>query len=422
MNLYTVSKPSDKNNGNEPVVKLGGVSVRYRMAQERIPSLKEFFIRKIKGHIKYQSFWALNEVHLEIMQGEVFGIIGPNGAGKSTLLKVIARVLRPTKGSVYVRGLVSPLLELGAGFDNELTGRENIYLNGAILGFSKANIDNRVDRIIDFAGLRNFIDAPLRTYSTGMIARLGFAVATDVRPDILIVDEILSVGDGEFQTRSFERIQNFKAEGTTILLVSHSLGRVEEMCSRVMWLDHGKIVSLGSAKSVVEEYKVKIRDVEAERLAQGGDIDSMSRWGTSKIKITDVRIKDENGTEQQIYKTGQPLILEMDYDAREPVKSPVFGMSIHRHDGVHITGPNTGFSGQDLGVLNGKGTVIYIIPNLPLLEGLYHFSVAATNQQDTEMYDYHDRAYPFRVINIDGVIKERYGIITLCGEWKHRSL
>ena len=191
---------------------------------------------------------------MQIQRGEVFGIIGPNGAGKSTLLKVVSRVLRPTSGHLHVRGRISPLLELGAGFDPELTGRENVYLNGAILGYSTTEIDECFDEIIEFAGLPEFIDAPVRTYSSGMYARLGFSVATMKRPEILIVDEILGVGDAEFQTKSYERIQRFQGEGTTILLVSHSLERVKELCARAIWLDHGKIIAQGSAEQVVDQY------------------------------------------------------------------------------------------------------------------------------------------------------------------------
>jgi ABC-type polysaccharide/polyol phosphate transport system ATPase subunit len=421
MNLLTISEPALERVSGRPVIQLAGVSVRYRMPRERIPSFKEYAIRWLKREIRYHEFWALRDITLEVNPGEVFGIIGPNGAGKSTLLKVIARVLRPIQGVVRVRGMVAPLLELGAGFDFELTGRENIYLNGAILGFSKQALDQRIEPIIEFAGLRDFIDAPLRTYSTGMVARLGFAVATDQRPDILIVDEILSVGDAEFQTRSFERIQSFQAEGTTILLVSHGLGKVEEMCSRVMWLDHGQIVALGSAKAVIDGYLGRLREDEAERLAQEPEEDALRRWGSRKIEITRVCITNLAGVEQTIFQTGEPLILQIGYIAHEAVLAPIFGVGIHRNDGVHITGPNTSFSGMELGLVEGEGVVTYKVPYLPLLEGLYHFSVAVVNHQDDEIYDYHDRAFSFRVLNPDQAVKERYGLMTMRGSWEHHQ-
>jgi lipopolysaccharide transport system ATP-binding protein len=423
MSLHTGFETSEKENTGPMVIQLKGVSVRYRVPQERIPSFKEYAIRWVKGQINYQEFWALRNIDLEIQKGEVFGIIGPNGAGKSTLLKVVSRVLRPTEGNLRVRGRISPLLELGAGFDPELTGRENVYLNGAILGYSKQEISERFDQIVEFAGLREFIDAPVRTYSTGMYARLGFSVATLKRPEILIVDEILGVGDAEFQSKSFERIQHFQSEGTTILLVSHSLDRVKDMCSRAIWLDHGKIMSLGSADNVVELYLQHTNQIESERLRLATEAgEALRRWGSQRIEICQVKITGEEGHEQNIFQTGEPLTLHMDYEAHELVNFPNFGIAIHRQDGMLVTGPNTAFASFELPSLMGKGRITYKIPYLPLLEGLYHFSVAVVNQKDTETFDYHDRLYPFRVINHRGTIKERYGLVTLNGEWQHQTL
>ncbi len=239
----------------EPVIRVENVSVRYRLPRERITSVKDYAIRMLKRQIHYDEFWALRNISLEVYRGETLGIIGRNGAGKSTLLKLIARVLRPTSGRVWVRGRVAPLLELGAGFDHELTGRENIYLNGTILGFSAADLERRFDRIVEFAGVREFIDLPLRTYSTGMVARLGFAIATDVQPDILILDEVLSVGDQEFQTKSAARMQLLRRHGDAILLVSHALDSVKALCHRVAWLDHGELRAVGSPDTIVAEYQ-----------------------------------------------------------------------------------------------------------------------------------------------------------------------
>jgi ABC-2 type transport system ATP-binding protein len=239
----------------ETCIRLDGVSVRYRLAHERIPSIKEYAIRWLKRRMTYQDFWALRDVSLEVNRGEVFGIVGANGAGKSTLLKVIARVLRPTEGRARVRGRIAPLLELGAGFDGELTGRENVMLNAAILGLSKRETERRFDRIVEFAGIRDFIDAPLRTYSTGMSARLGFAIATDVDPDVLILDEVLSVGDHEFQKKSLDRINSFRERGVTILFVSHALGVVAQMCTRVAWVNGGRVQAIGPAEEVVAAYQ-----------------------------------------------------------------------------------------------------------------------------------------------------------------------
>jgi ABC-2 type transport system ATP-binding protein len=238
-----------------PVIRLEAVSVRYRLPRERIVSIKDYAIRRVKGQITFDEFWALRDVSFEVRKGETLGIIGPNGAGKSTLLKLVAQVLRPTSGRVRVRGRVAPLLELGAGFDPELTGRENVFLNGTILGFREGDVAQRFDRIVDFAGIRDFIDLPLRTYSTGMVARLGFAVATDVQPDVLIVDEILSVGDEEFQRKSGARLAELRRHGDAILLVSHGLESVKRLCHRVAWLDHGRLKAIGPPDEVVEQYR-----------------------------------------------------------------------------------------------------------------------------------------------------------------------
>jgi ABC-2 type transport system ATP-binding protein len=242
--------------GEDPVVvRLEKVSVHYRVPSGGIATFKEYLIRKLQGKVRHHLFLALDEVSLNVNRGEIFGIIGNNGAGKSTLLKLVARVLRPTRGRVWVRGRVAPLLEFGAGFHPELTGRENIFLNGTLLGYSRKQMEDRFDQIVDFAELWDFIDAPMRTYSSGMWARLGFAVATDVQPDILIVDEVLAVGDEAFQRKGMARIKQFQEKGVTILFVSHNMQVIEVMCQRAAWLDHGKIQSLGSATETIENYR-----------------------------------------------------------------------------------------------------------------------------------------------------------------------
>ncbi len=239
----------------ETVIRLQNVYVRYRIPAERIRTLKEYLIRRIlHGEVPYREITALKNVNLEIYNGEVFGLIGENGAGKSTLLKLVARVLRPTMGRVWVKGRVAPLLAMGAGFHQELTGRENVYLNGTLLGLTRREINHRFGRIVDFAELWKFIDAPLRTYSSGMVARLAFSVATDKKPDILIVDEVLSVGDAGFQKKSLERIKTFQKEGATILFVSHSMSVIKSICQRAAWLDHGEIRFIGSADEAIDRY------------------------------------------------------------------------------------------------------------------------------------------------------------------------
>ena len=235
-------------------IRLEKVTLRYRIPRERIGSLKEYAIRRLKRQVAYDDFEALHAIDLSVSAGERVGLIGRNGAGKSTLFRVISRVLPPAEGRVYVAGRIAPILELGLGFHGELTGRENVMLQGALLGFSRAETRRRLDRIVEWAELQDFIDAPIRTFSTGMAARLAFAVATDVDPDILLVDEALSVGDEKFQRKCHERMEGLVARGKTFMLVSHSPSQIRDNCERVLWLHHGRIVLDGPAEAVAEAY------------------------------------------------------------------------------------------------------------------------------------------------------------------------
>jgi hypothetical protein len=251
-----------------------------------------------------------------------------------------------------------------------------------------------------------------------MWARLGFAVATDADPDILIVDEILSVGDAAFQRKSAERIDSFRQRGATILLVSHNMGVIEEMCQRAAWIDHGRLVAAGPVSGVVHQYMDRVRAGESQRMAEHSVVQDANRWGNRKIEITRARLLNARNEEQFIFHTGERLALEIEYTAHQPVTSPVFGVAIHRSDGAHITGPNTGFAGVDLGVVDGRGVIRYVLPALQLLEGSYAFSVATTDREDTEMFDYHDRGLPFQVDNHGHNVRERYGMLALNGEWQ----
>ena len=241
------------------MIKLENVSMRFNLGIERNYSIKEAFISIFdkKRRLKKTEFWALSDVSFEVKKGEVIGLIGSNGAGKSTLLKVVSGVMKPTKGKVTVNGQISPMIELGAGFDIELTARENIYLNGAILGYSKEFINEKFEDIVEFSELRDFLDAPVKNFSSGMIAKLAFSIATVVDPEILIVDEILSVGDIKFQEKSKNKMMEMIKGGTTVLYVSHSLESIEELCDRVVWLEHGKVVKTGNTKEICKEYYKK---------------------------------------------------------------------------------------------------------------------------------------------------------------------
>lgn len=256
MNSLTVSDvrayPADTT--GLPTIQLEGVTVRYRAPEERVHTFKEYMIRRMQRSVRFTDFDALKQIDLQVHSGEIVGIIGRNGAGKSTLLKVVSRVLVPTQGRVCIRGLVSPLLELGAGFHPELTGRENVMLNGTLLGHTSRELEERMDSIIEFAELGSFIEAPLRTYSSGMAARLGFAVATAWRPQILLLDEVLAVGDEAFRRKCQTRMEAFRQGGTTTLMVTHDMQSIRGLCGRAVWLERGKVASIGPADKIVDDY------------------------------------------------------------------------------------------------------------------------------------------------------------------------
>ncbi|MDH7474364.1 MAG: ABC transporter ATP-binding protein [Anaerolineae bacterium] len=398
-------------------IRFDHVSKKFILRRERARSFQELALNLLhrRGNGRREEFWALRDVSFEIAPGETVGVIGPNGAGKSTALKLISRIIEPTSGNIEVNGRIGALLELGAGFHPDLTGRENIYLNGSILGLSRTEIRRKLDDIIGFAELERFIDVPVKHYSSGMYMRLGFSVAAHTDPQILLVDEVLAVGDAAFQRKCLERINDLRRQGVTVLFVSHSVDTVRSLCNRVLWLNEGHLVADDSAEAVVQRYLEHSWGREGDA-GPGGD---EHRWGSGKIRIVRVRLLDGEGRERQQFRTGEPLGVEMQYRAERRVERPVFGLAIHRSDGVHITGPNSRFAGLDILAVEGEGTVTYTIPTLSLLEGLYHISVSAHNWGDTEMYDYHDRMYSFWVLPGEG---ERYGVVTLRGEWSWNGM
>ncbi|HVR97915.1 MAG TPA: ABC transporter ATP-binding protein [Thermoanaerobaculia bacterium] len=253
---------------SEPRIELSGVCLCYRLAKQRLPSIKEYLIHFVKGALSYEKLWALRDIDLKVEPGEIVGIVGRNGAGKSTLLKVISRVLKPTAGDAVVRGSLSPILELGTGFDHELTGFENIYLNALLLGRSRREIDEKLEGIIHFSGLGDFIRAPIRNYSSGMLARLGFSIATAWVPDILILDEVLAVGDAAFTEKCEERVQSFHDAGTTVLLVSHNAQAVRKNCTRCIWLDAGRLRANGPTEEVLAMYRHAGTDPDQRPIGQ----------------------------------------------------------------------------------------------------------------------------------------------------------
>ncbi|HQE92797.1 MAG TPA: ABC transporter ATP-binding protein [Anaerolineae bacterium] len=354
---------------------------------------------------------ALQDISFTIERGTTVGFIGANGAGKSTLLKLIARILEPDSGAVTVKGRVGALLELGAGFHPDLTGRENVYLNASIMGLSRREVDRRFDEIVAFAELERFIDVPVKHYSSGMYVRLGFAVAVNIEPEILLVDEVLAVGDAAFQRKCFDRIDRMRAGGITLLFVSHSADAVRTHCSRAIWLDSGVVRADGTAEAVVQRYTTYAWEKDQGRLQAANG----SRWGTGRIQVTRVQLLNREGEETRLFKTGEPLTVVLHYQAAERIEYPVFGLAIHRSDGVHITGPNTRLAGMEIPYIEGIGQLSYTMDAIPLLPGTYAISVAATSADYTEMFDYHDRLYPFRVHAAEGEMQ--FGMIVLAGRW-----
>jgi lipopolysaccharide transport system ATP-binding protein len=404
----------------QPLIQLRQISKRFAMHRERQRSFQETFIRLFqRKRDRGRQFWALNDVSFEVHAGDCFGIIGSNGSGKSTLLKLITGILEPTSGDIITGGRIASLLELGAGFHPDLTGRENIFLNGSVYGLSRQQMLSRLDKIIDFTELGDFIDVPIKHYSSGMYVRLGFAVAIHIDPDLMLVDEVLSVGDAAFQHKCLDSIGKFRAQGGTLVFVSHDLGTVQSLCNKAIWLDSGQVRAAGQPTDVAMAYLNEVAHREEDKSTgepSQTPEDAQRRWGTGKVRITDVRLCDGTGTPRHIFVTGGVMEVRLRYRAEGRVEEPVFGIAIHHQNGAHLCGPNTDFGGLRIPSLEGEGLVVYRIPALSLLEGAYTVSVAVVDRGDSEMYDYHDRAYPFRVST--GTSRERFGMVTLRGDWQ----
>ncbi|MCB9139763.1 MAG: ABC transporter ATP-binding protein [Caldilineaceae bacterium] len=408
--------PDQNDAAAQPLIELHNLSKRFRI-QEAQRSWRDLFLhlsRRQRDPSDY--FWPLRDVSFTIRQGDAVGVLGPNGSGKSTLLKLIAGILTPTAGSITVRGRVASLLELGAGFHPELTGLENIYLNGSIYGLSREEIDEQLSSIISFAELGDFMNTPVKHYSSGMYVRLGFSVAIHTNPDVLIVDEVLTVGDTHFQNKCMDAIQLFRDRGGTLLLVSHDLSTVQTICNRALWFEGGHIQADGHPVDVIMQYKNSVAERENESGAgYSHELDSSRRWGTGAALITDVKLTNEAGEERSIFYTGEPFIVRLRYAASHPLQNVIFGLALHAQHGTHVTGPNTRTDGLIIPDLAGEGEIVYRVDNLPLIEGGYALSVSLTNGNDSIMYDYHDRAYPFRVYQ--GRSLESHGLIALGGHW-----
>ncbi|MEP6527332.1 MAG: ABC transporter ATP-binding protein [Nocardioidaceae bacterium] len=392
-------------------IEVAHLSKVFRLATERRDSLKERFVR---GRGRHEEFWALRDVTFDVERGTTFGLLGHNGSGKSTLLKILCGIYRPTTGAVTARGRVSSLLELGAGFHGELSGRENVYLNGSILGLSRKQIDAAMERIIDFAGIEEFIDSPVKIYSSGMYVRLGFSIAVTVEPEILMVDEIIAVGDEEFQRKCFDHLFELRRRGTTIVIVSHALGILADLCDQAIWLDHGRARSLGDVRDVVDDYLREVNRKEAEASGADGGHDLGSgpaRLGSGDVRITGVDYLDDSGADTPFLSAGEPCTIRLHYKASSYIPDAVFGLGFVHESGVSVAGPNSGE--HSFPVEAGSGFVDYRLPRLALQPGSYLISTAVVSKGHT--YDYVDRGFELRV-RADRSLTEP-GLTLFFGSW-----
>ncbi|HUK13341.1 MAG TPA: ABC transporter ATP-binding protein [Thermoanaerobaculaceae bacterium] len=379
-------------------------SVRLEEVTKRYPLLtRRGRLHSLKGALLGGELWRLNreeggfealkDVSFEVAPGETVGVIGPNGSGKSTLLKLVAGILRPSSGTVDVRGRVTALIELGAGFHPEISGRDNALVNGMMLGLSKAEVLRRLPGIVEFSGIGAFIDQPVKTYSSGMYVRLGFAVAVAVEPDVLVVDEILAVGDEAFAHRCLDRIAQLQRQGTAILLVSHDLGLVEQLADRALYLRGGSPVLLGTAGAVVARYR---SDVASEESVGEAQVGTPRRWGNGDVTLDAVELVDRGGRPVRLLSSGEAAGIRLAYTAKAAKTDFVFGIAISREDGVHVFGTNTELDGWTSERLDGSGEVVVEFPALELAPGRYLVD-AAVHSKAGLAYDYACEALAFTV-------------------------
>lgn len=399
-----------------PVIQFEHVSKEYQLGRERPRSLQEIFVQR-RVRSERQTFWALRDASFTVAAGDQVALIGANGSGKSTLLKLMSRVIEPSGGRVVTRGRVAGLLELGTGFHPDLTGRENIRLNGSILGVPRQAIQRELDAIIDFADIGPFIDVQVKHYSSGMVVRLGFAITTLLQPDILLIDEVLAVGDQSFQRKCMDRLTDLQAAGVTLVFVSHSLEQVTRLCRRAIWLDHGVVRADGDAEEVAGIYLDEQAPAQWRRFVPQFGEASQQRWGTFQAEITRVELLNREGVCPPYFKTGERLRLRLHYTAHQPIDRPAFGLAIYRRDGLQVNGPNSVRDGLEIPGIEGSGWVEYSVDHLPLNQGEYELTVALYDHDSTQAYDHHHRLYPLEVRAPQLWVEE--GLIHLTAHWQH---
>ncbi|MET0764893.1 MAG: ABC transporter ATP-binding protein [Blastococcus sp.] len=415
----TQTPPVSAGEATDAAIVVDSVSKRFKMHRDQPTNLKEKLTRRSRGS-RTEDFWALRDVSLQIPRGTTYGLIGHNGSGKSTLLKLIAGIHRPTAGTITANGRVSAMLELGAGFHPELSGRENIFFNGSILGLSRREITHRLDDIIEFSGIGDFIDVPVKVYSSGMYVRLGFSIAANLDPELLIIDEIVAVGDEEFQRRCFDRLYELRRKGTTIVFVSHSLALIQTLCDRVAWLEHGNLRAEGPAFEVVDKYIAEVNAAESNRLGGGSNETDDTHRGSGEMRITAVEFLDADGVARPVAVAGRPLTIRVRYDVKDPVTEPVFGLAFHHESGAHIAGPNSQEGGTVAGTVSEPGYVDYHFDRLPLSPGIFVITTGIVDSSQTHVFDYRDQAFELRVQ--PGTGPDAPGIVRLDGRWSGTHL
>lgn len=422
-------------------IEVKNLKKKFRVYFDKGSQLKERLL--FRNRNRYEDRWVLNGISFNVKKGEAVGLIGHNGCGKSTTLKLLTKIMYPNEGSIELKGRVSSLIELGAGFHPDMSGRENIYTNASIFGLSKKEIDERIDDIVEFSEMEEFLDNPVRTYSSGMYMRLAFSVAINVNADILLIDEILAVGDINFQGKCFNKLREIKAQGTTIVIVSHSLGQIEQICDRTIWLQDGKIKAEGSPRDIHPEYmdfmghkrqeiaeKENIRKEEKEGKKAGEREENTGenteetqnqpveesaenkRWGNGFARINQVTMLDNQKKPQRAFATGSDIFIEVDYKVNKKVQDAVFGIGIFRRDGQQCYGTNTRIDQLDEFNLEKDGKMRMCLNNVSLLPGVYLLDVAIESEVGIPV-DYFREAYTFEMYSAVGDV----GMVRLEHKW-----
>ncbi|MDJ0768341.1 MAG: ABC transporter ATP-binding protein [Ilumatobacter sp.] len=390
----------------EPIVRVSHLSKRFRLFHERHHSLKQSLLNMRRS--THEDFWALRNISFDVFEGETFGIVGHNGSGKSTLLKCLTQILQPDEGTVSVNGSISALLELGAGFHPELSGRENVYLSAAILGVPRRQVEEKFDEIVEFSGLEHFIDTPVKSYSSGMFVRLGFAVAVNVDPDVLIIDEVLAVGDADFQAKCGDRIAEFRDQGKTIVLVTHSMSDVVRLCQRAAWIDHGNLRMLGTPVDITESYLETTHEGRSVQYQDG------TRRGSGEVLVASLEILDAGLQPVSFARSGEPHAIRIGLESRERVVDPEVTLSFYDQNATLVTEVSTRGRNAIIDHVHGSRTVTLEIDVLPLVEGTYEVSCAVRDQSGQREFDVRNRFVRFDVLK--GATSDQ-GLVTLGGSW-----